>query len=191
MGTRNYDLIFFVIYTKNYKKYKIIKYSIMKRNISFNESFPKYEKRKKDEDSDSDSIEKMENRDFKRQYKNQYQENAKYLAKQKNAASKLISDKEWEDLDYENGPKENYMGSLELQEGPELEANLNALENRGDEYKPNIYKKTGENTSKKGIWGGKIRKSKKAKKGKKTKKARKSKKAKKGKKTRKMRKSRK
>jgi hypothetical protein len=168
----------------------------MKRNISFNESFPKYEKRKKDPDSEEDededdSIEKMENREFKKNYKNQFNENGKYLARQSNAASKLMSIKDWEELDSESGPKGTYTGAIELQEGPELEANLNALENRGDEYTPRINKKTGEDISKKGVWGGKTRKGKKEKKTKKVRKSKKGKKGKKVKKSRKMRKSRK
>jgi len=160
----------------------------MKRNISFNETFPKYEKRKRDSESDEDeddSIEKMENREFKRNYKNQFNENGKYLARQSNAANQLMSINEWENLDSESGPKASYTGVLELQEGPEIQANLNAMKNRGYKYKPRINKKTGEDISKKGIWGGKTRKGKKGKKTKKTKKT------KKGKKSRKMRKSRK
>lgn len=160
----------------------------MKRSLSFNESFPKYEKRKKDPNYESSweaDEEKREKRMFDNQYDKQLKENVDYARKQANATNQFISDKEWEDLDSESGPKASYSGALELQEGPELQANLYALENRGPTVGKKLNKKTGEDISKKGVWGGKTRKSRKGKKGKKTKKARK------GKKSRKMRKSRK
>ena len=160
----------------------------MNRNISFDQPFPRYEKRKRGSNSDSDeddSYEKIQDRMFKRDYAKQFKENKDYLGKQYYATNKLISHKDWEDLDAEEGPKINYTGPLELQEGPELEANLNALENRGDLYKPKINKTTGQNVSKKGVWGGKTKKSRKSKKSKKVKKSRKTKKVKKSRKSKK------
>ena len=164
----------------------------MNRNISFDESFPRYEKRKRNsrDDDDDDSYEKMQDRMFKRQYDKQFKENVEYLGKQRNAADKLISEEEWENLDSATGPKGEYTGDLDLQEGPELEANLNALENRGEEVRPKINQRTGVDVSKKGVWGGKTKKSKKSKKVS-NKKSRKSKKAKKSKKTKKSRKAKK
>ena len=162
----------------------------MNRNISFDESFPRYEKRKRnsrDDDDDDDSYEKMQDRMFKRQYDKQLKENVEYLGKQRNAADKLISEEEWENLDSLTGPKGEYTGDLELQEGPELEANLNALANRGEEVRPKINQRTGLDVSKKGVWGGKTKKSKKAT----NKKSKKSKKAKKSRKSRKSRKAKK
>lgn len=163
----------------------------MNRNISFDESFPRYEKRKRNsDDDDDDSYEKMQDRMFKRQYDKQFKENLDYLGKQRNAADKLISEEEWENLDSETGPKGEYTGDLDLQEGPELEANLNALVNRGEEVRPKINQRTGVDVSKKGVWGGKTKKyaNKKTKKSKKAKKTKKSRKAKKTKKSRKAKK---
>jgi len=153
----------------------------MNRNISFDENFPRYEKRKRTSDSDEeDSYQKTQDQIFKRQYDKQFKENLDYLGNQNKATNEFISDKEWEDLDSETGPKGTYTGALELQEGPQLEANLNAFENRG----LNVGKKMrkGEDVSKKGVWGGKTKKARKVNKTKKARKANKAKKSRKAKK---------
>ena len=53
----------------------------MSRNISFDETFPHYEKRKKGSNSDydeDDSYEKMQDQMFKRDYAKQFKENKDY-----------------------------------------------------------------------------------------------------------------
>jgi hypothetical protein len=154
----------------------------MERNVSFNPE-PEYEKKRKMEPVDdyTQDIEKMEKRDFDRQYKKQFEENRFDTMKQRKADKKFISDDEWEKLDSDSGPKTTYTGEAELEEGPILEGRLNALTNRGYDVKQKINEKTGENTKNLGIWGGKkTRKVKrKSKKVRKTKKIRKTKKARK------------
>jgi len=165
----------------------------MERNVSFN-PVPEYEKKRKIEPVDdyTEDMEKMEKRDFDRQYKKQFEQNRFDTMKERNADKKFISDDEWEKLDSETGPETSYTGEAELEEGPILEGRLNALTNRGDNVEEKINERTGENTRKLGVWGGKTRrKAKKSKKTKNTNKVRKAKKNKKSKKVRKSKKSRK
>jgi hypothetical protein len=156
----------------------------MERNVSFNPE-PEYEKKRKMEPLDdyTQDMEKMDKREFDRQYKKQFEENSFDTMKQRKADKKFISDDEWEKLDSDSGPKTTYTGEAELEEGPILEGRLNALTNRGYNVKQKINERTGENTKNLGIWGGKktrkVRKTKKARKTRKikrkTKKARKTK----------------
>jgi len=162
----------------------------MERNVSFN-PVPEYEKKRKIEPVDdyTEDMEKMEKRDFDRQYKKQFEQNKFDTIKERKANKKFISDDEWEKLDSKTGPETTYTGEAELEEGPILQGRLNALTNRGYNVKEKINERTGENTKNLGIWGGKTRR--KAKKSKKSKKVRKTKKIRKSKKSRKTRKSKK
>jgi len=165
----------------------------MERNVSFN-PVPQYEKKRKLEPVDdyTEDMEKMEKRDFDRQYKRQFEENRINTMNQRKADKKFISDDEWDKLDSDAGPETTYTGEAELEEGPILEGRLNALTNRGYNVKEKINERTGENTKNLGVWGGKTRRVKKAKKTRKSRrKGRKAKKTKKTKKSRKTRKSRK
>jgi len=159
----------------------------MERNVSFNPE-PEYEKKRKMEPVDdyTQDTEKMEKREFDRQYKKQFEENRYDTMKQRKADKKFISDDEWEKLDSDTGPKTTYSGEAELEEGPILEGRLNALTNRGYNVKQKINERTGENTKNLGVWGGKTRRVKRKKTGvkrntKKTRKSRKSKKTRKAK----------
>jgi len=163
----------------------------MERNVSFN-PVPEYEKKRKLEPVDdyTEDMEKMEKRDFDRQYKKQFEENRFDTMNQRKADKKFISDDEWDKLDSDAGPETTYTGEAELEEGPILEGRLNALTNRGYNVKEKINERTGENTKNLGVWGGKTRRVKKAKKTRKSRrKGRKTKKSRR--KVRKTRKSRK
>jgi hypothetical protein len=165
----------------------------MERNVSFN-PVPEYEKKRKLEPVDdyTEDMEKMEKRDFDRQYKRQFEENRINTMNQRKADKKFISDDEWDKLDSDTGPETTYTGEAELEEGPILEGRLNALTNRGYNVKEKINERTGENTKNLGVWGGKTRRVRKAKKTKKSKKVRKVRKTKNTRrKVRKTRKSRK
>jgi len=156
----------------------------MERNVSFNPE-PEYEKKRKMEPVDdyTQDMEKMDKREFDRQYKKQFEENRFLTMKERKADKKFISDDEWEKLDSDTGPKTTYTGEAELEEGPILQGRLNALTNRGYNVKQKINERTGENTKNLGVWGGKSRRVRKTKKAKKTKKVRKTKKTKKVRKT--------
>jgi hypothetical protein len=165
----------------------------MERNVSFN-PVPQYEKKRKLEPVDdyTEDMEKMEKRDFDRQYKKQFEENRFDTMKERKADKKFISDDQWDKLDSETGPETTYTGEAELEEGPILQGRLNALTNRGDNVEEKVNERTGENTRKLGIWGGKTRKvRRKTKKNKKSKKVRKAKKSKKVRKSKKSRKTKK
>lgn len=135
-------------------------------------------------------MEKMEKRDFDRQYKKQLEENRFNTMKERKANKKLIPYDEWDKLDSDTGPEITYTGEAELEEGPILEGKLNALTNRGYNVKEKVHERTGENTKNLGVWGGKIRrvKSKKTKNSRKTKKSKKVRNVRKTKKSKKSRK---
>lgn len=141
--------------------------------VGFSELPPKYQKGKKRSilDMDDDELEEWgENKAYKRDYDKQFKENMNYFPQQYKALNQEISPEDWDKLDNPQGPISNYEHPLDLQSGSEIEANLNAFSNRGNEI-TETKKKT-----KLGIWGGVTRKNRKGKKSRKGRKGRKSKK---------------
>jgi hypothetical protein len=124
--------------------------------LTFDVLPPKYEKQKKRSilHMDDDELEEYgKHKMYKRNYEKQFNENKIYFPEQNKAAIQEMNPEDWENLDNPQGPSIKYVHPLYLQEGTELEANLNSLTNRGVEI-PDSQKKT-----KQGIWGGKMRKS--------------------------------
>ena len=147
--------------------------------LTFDVLPPKHEKREKRGifDMDDDELEEYgKDKKYKRNYKKQFNENKLYFPEQNKAAIQEMNPEDWEKLDNPQGPSINYDHPLYLQEGTELEANLNSLTNRGVEI-PDSKKPT-----KQGIWGGKMRKTRKGRKGRKSRKTRKSRKSRKSRK---------
>jgi len=145
----------------------------MERNITFN-PVSQYEEREINPlNEEEETMEKIRNDRFKKQYKYQFQENRNDAMNQRKANKQFIPLDEWEKLDSNTGPKAIYTGKAELEEGPILQGKLNALINRGYNVKKKINQRTGENTNNLGVWGGKIRKTKKSRKTRKTRKSRK------------------
>jgi hypothetical protein len=116
--------------------------------VTFNELPIKYEKKKKIPFSELDlegRDEYLNHLENKNNYKKQFKENLDYTKNQLNTVKQEISPSQWDNLDNIEGPITAYDHPLELQTGSELQANLNALTNRGNEPKAN---------KKLGIWGG-------------------------------------
>jgi hypothetical protein len=134
------------------------------KKLTFNENFPKHIKKKKsDEDSDDEDFEiKMENREHKTNYQKQMKENIEHTRRQIQAVNEHLSPTHWDDLDSMTGPKIDYRGKLEIEEGPLLLASLNKLTNRVLKS-PKSPKQNKKSTKRHlGVWGGKkSRKSKK------------------------------
>lgn len=127
----------------------------MTTSVTFTNLPPKYEKLKKKtftELNEDDQLEHLENNKHKANYKKQIRENLDYTKKQSNALNKEIAPNDWDNLDNSEGPITNYNHELDLQTGNELQANLNALKNRGYNISENNKKR------KLGIWGGKSKK---------------------------------
>jgi len=120
----------------------------MSTSVTFNKLPLKYEKKKKIPFSELDSEgrdEYLNHLEHKNNYKKQFKQNLDYTQKQYNTIKGEMSPTQWNKIDNADGPLTNYDHGLDLQTGPELQANLNALTNRGNE--PKINKKLG-------IWGG-------------------------------------
>jgi len=139
----------------------------VKKSVKFNELPPKHQKTKKRDilDMDDEEIDELiANKEHAYHYKKQYADGRKQREYQNHIRRNLeIPPQVWEYLDNSHGPTVKYVHPLDLQTGPEIEANMNALTNRG----PNIHGKNRVLA----IWGGR-----KSRKGKKSRKSRKSKK---------------
>jgi hypothetical protein len=140
-----------------------------RKSVAFSELPPKHEKRTREqmlhEDygdlQDMESLNKYlddnweqqqfdrEKQQFDEQYDKQYKENAIDSFRQEKALKMPIMPEHWKALDHPTGPKMPYPHPLQLQEGPELEANINALTNKG------LSLGNSKNPKTKGIWGGK------------------------------------
>jgi hypothetical protein len=109
----------------------------LKKYVKFNELPPKHQKRKRKsiaEMDDEEMDEYDEKKEFDRNYKKQFEENRKQVGYQNYVLKeKEMSPTTWDDLDNIHGPTKKYVYPLELQTGPEIEANFNALTNRGME----------------------------------------------------------
>jgi hypothetical protein len=139
-----------------------------KKSVEFSELPPKREKRTREQmlQEDYGDLQDMgslneylkdgsEKRQFNEQYDRQYKENDNHLVRQLKAVQIPIKPEDWKAINHPTGPKMPYSHPLELQEGPELEANLNALSNKGLSVGNSKTPKT------QGIWGGKRKTSKK------------------------------
>jgi len=143
----------------------------LKKSVKFNDLPSKHQKRKRKsiaEMDDEEIDEYFENKEYDRNYKKQFEENRKHMGYQNYVREKNeMSPSTWDELDNSHGPTVKYVHPLELQTGPEIEANFNALTNRGMEIPEGKRRILA-------VWGG--RKSRKGRKNKKSRKSRKSRK---------------
>jgi len=115
---------------------KSVKKSLNK-SVKFNDLPSKHQKRKRKtiaEMDDEEIDEYFENKEYDKNYKKQFEENKKRIGYQNYVREKNeMSPSTWDELDNSHGPTLKYVYPLELQTGPEIEANFNALTNRGME----------------------------------------------------------
>lgn len=122
----------------------------LKKSVKFNALPPKHQKRKRKSISqmdDEELDEYFENKEHAQNYKKQFKNNQNYAYNQHYALKDEMSPSTWDELDNSHGPTVKYVYPLELQTGPEIEANFNALVNREIEIPQDKRRILG-------LWGG-------------------------------------